>query len=89
MGTRSTRSSLARAIGLNSATSGVEHWWAERVSAVVLIPLTLWFIAAIVTHTGSDYVQSISWLHSPAVMIATTLLLLALLSHGAWPAGHR
>ena len=47
------RSPLARAMGLGSAKAGVEHWWMERVSAVALVPLTLWFVASIIAHTGS------------------------------------
>lgn len=83
MGTRSTRSSLARAIGLGSAKSGVEHWWAVRASAAALIPLTLWFVAALITHSGSDYVAFVAWLHNPAVMIGMILLLIVLFHHTA------
>jgi succinate dehydrogenase / fumarate reductase membrane anchor subunit len=81
MGTHSTRSSLARAIGLGSAKSGVEHWWAERISAAALIPLTLWFIAGLITHTGSNYTTFHAWLHNPAVIIGMILLLIALFHH--------
>jgi succinate dehydrogenase hydrophobic anchor subunit len=42
------RSPLAHAMGLGSAREGVEHWWMERVSAVALVPLTMWFVAAII-----------------------------------------
>ncbi len=80
---RSTRSPLARAIGLGSAKSGVEHWWAERVSAVALVPLTLWFVAAIIAHTGSNYAAFIAWLHSPAAIIGMIFLLIALFHHTA------
>lgn len=83
MSVTSTRSAFAHAIGLGSAKSGVEHWWAERVSAVVLVPLTLWFIAAIITHTGGNYADSIAWLHSPAVIVGMILLLIALFHHTA------
>jgi succinate dehydrogenase / fumarate reductase membrane anchor subunit len=68
------RSPLAHAMGLGSAREGVEHWWMERVSAVALVPLTMWFVAAIIAHTGSDYASFIAWL-SP------------LLSHRTWAAG--
>ena len=83
MNARNTRSPLARAIGLGSAKSGVEHWWAERVSAVVLVPLTLWFVAAAIAHTRSDYGGFIAWLRSPAATIGMVLLLVALFHHTA------
>jgi succinate dehydrogenase / fumarate reductase membrane anchor subunit len=78
-----TRPPLSRAMGLGSAKEGVEHWWMARVSAVALIPLTLWFVASIIAHTGSDYVTFIVWLRMPLVSILMVLLLIALFCHTA------
>lgn len=78
-----TRSPLSRALGLGSAKSGVEHWWAQRVSAVALVPLTLWFVASIISHTGSDYVSFVTWLQTPAAMVLIILLLIFLFRHTA------
>ena len=77
------RSPLARAMGLGSAKDGVEHWWMERVSAVALVPLTLWFVASIIAHTGSDYATFIAWLRTPLATILMILLLIALFYHTA------
>jgi succinate dehydrogenase / fumarate reductase membrane anchor subunit len=77
------RSSLARAMGLGSAKEGVEHWWSQRVSAVALVPLTLWFVASIIAHTGSDYASFIVWLRTPLVSILMILLLIAIFYHTA------
>jgi succinate dehydrogenase / fumarate reductase membrane anchor subunit len=38
------RSQLGRARGLGAAKSGAAHWWAQRLTAVALVPLTLWFV---------------------------------------------
>jgi succinate dehydrogenase / fumarate reductase membrane anchor subunit len=38
------RDSLARVRGLGSAHEGVGHWWSQRVSAVALIFLSIWFV---------------------------------------------
>lgn len=78
-----TRSPLAHAIGLGSAKEGVEHWWAERVSAVALVPLTLWFVASIIAHTHSDYATFIAWLRTPIATISIILLQIALFYHTA------
>jgi succinate dehydrogenase / fumarate reductase membrane anchor subunit len=78
-----TRSPLGRALGLGSARDGVEHWWLERVSAVALVPLTMWFAASIVFHTGDDYAGFIAWLRLPVVTALMTLLLIALFYHAA------
>lgn len=83
MDRKNTRSPLARAIGLGSAKSGVEHWWAERVSAIALIPLTLWLVASIIAHTGSDYAAFTAWLRKPYVTVLMITLLMALFYHTA------
>lgn len=77
------RSPLARAIGLGSAKEGVKEWWAERVSAVALVPLTLWFAASIIAHSGSDYPTFIAWIRTPFAATLMILLLIALFHHTA------
>ena len=77
------RSPLARAIGLGSAKEGVGAWWAERISAVALVPLTLWFAASIIAHTGSDYATFIAWLKTPMAATLMILLLIVLFYHTA------
>ena len=83
MDRQDTRSPLASAIGLGSSKSGVEHWWAERVSAVALVPLTLWFVASMIAHTGNDYVGFVAWLKEFPTTIPMVLLLVALFHHTA------
>jgi succinate dehydrogenase / fumarate reductase membrane anchor subunit len=83
MDRRSMRTPLAKATGLGSAKSGVAHWWAQRVSAVALVPLTLWFAASIIAHSGSDYASFIDWLRSPLTTVPMILLLIALFHHTA------
>ena len=80
---RDLRTPLARAMGLGSAKEGVTHWWMERVSAVALVPLTLWFAASIIAHTGSDYATFVAWLKTPLASILMILLLIALFYHTA------
>jgi len=77
------RTPLARAIGLGSAKDGVQHWWMQRISAIALIPLTVWFIAAIIAQTGADYTAFVAWLRSPITDILMVLLLIALFYHAA------
>lgn len=43
---RVMRSQLGRVRGLGSAHAGTAHWWAERLTGIALVPLTLWFIYA-------------------------------------------
>jgi succinate dehydrogenase / fumarate reductase, membrane anchor subunit len=83
MNGRSFRSPLARALGLGSAKSGVRHWWAERVTAVALVPLCLWFVTSIIAHSGSDYPIFIAWLRTPVATGCMILLLIALFHHSS------
>ena len=67
------RTPLARVRGLGSAKEGLHHWWALKLTAIALIPLTLWFIYSLVSMTTLDYLAAIGWLQSP---MTSTLLIL-------------
>ena len=73
------RSPLGRARGLGSAREGVDSWWLERVLAVALVPLTLWFAASLIALGRSDYATFIAWLKLAALLMV--LLLIALFWH--------
>ncbi len=77
------RSPLGRAIGLGSAKEGVEHWWAQRISALALVPLTVWFVVAIVGLAGADHALFVAWVRDPVAAILLVLLLVATFYHGA------
>ena len=77
------RSPLGRAIGLGSAKEGVEHWWAQRISALALVPLTVWFVIAIVGLAGADHALFVAWVRDPMAAILLVLLLIATFYHGA------
>lgn len=66
------RSPLGRARGLGSAKEGLHHWWLQRLTAIALIPLTVWFVAALVGLAGGGYDAFVAWLSDPcttAVMV--------------------
>jgi succinate dehydrogenase / fumarate reductase, membrane anchor subunit len=78
---RSLRSDLGRARGLGSAKEGVRHWWAQRVTAIALVPLSLWFVAGIVFLIDVDRATAIQWLGSPVTLGLMSLFLIALVYH--------
>ncbi|VAW06893.1 Succinate dehydrogenase hydrophobic membrane anchor protein [hydrothermal vent metagenome] len=55
--------------GLGSAKSGTHHWWMQKIAAVALIPLTIWFVASIVQMTAADYFTVKAWISSPVSAI--------------------
>jgi len=75
------RSPVGRAIGLGSAKEGVEHWWLQRVTAVALVPLTLWFVVSVVRLSGADIDTARDWLGRPLPSILLVLLLIATFWH--------
>ena len=66
------RSMLGRARGLGAAKSGTHHWWTQRVTAIALIPLSLWFVISIYTLVGAPRSAVAAWASGP---ITATLLL--------------
>ena len=70
------RSQLGRVRGTGSARSGVHHWYVERVTAIALIPLTLWFIYAVLHLIGAPQPAVAAWVAHPW----NTVLLLALIA---------
>jgi succinate dehydrogenase / fumarate reductase membrane anchor subunit len=81
MSDNSMRSPLGRVRGLGSAKEGVHHWWMQRVTAVALIPLTLWFVFAVAGIGGLDYEAARAWIGHPLVAIALILLIAATFYH--------
>jgi succinate dehydrogenase / fumarate reductase, membrane anchor subunit len=79
------RTPLGRAIGLGSAKEGVQHWWMQRVTAVALVPLTVWFViwVVILAGSGADRAAFIAWLRDPVSAGVWVMLLIAGFYHGA------
>ena len=72
----SLQTPLARVRGLGSAKEGTHHWWGQRVTAIALVPLTVWFAISAAALVGSDYGAVAAWAAAP---VNTVLLLLLIL----------
>ncbi len=75
------RSPLGRARGAGSAREGVQHFWVQRVSAVALIPLVLWFVFSAAQLPILSYGMVRHWVASPSVAIGLSLLIATLFYH--------
>jgi succinate dehydrogenase / fumarate reductase membrane anchor subunit len=75
------RSPLSRARGLGAARSGVGHWWAQRLSAVALLPLVLWFVASILMLAGAGQPAVAHWAAQPVHAVLLLCLILASFYH--------
>lgn len=76
------RTPLSRARGLGSAKSGAHHWWMQRVTAVALVPLSIWFVASLIVLATADHATVVEWLRSPLVAILCCALVVATFYHG-------
>jgi succinate dehydrogenase / fumarate reductase, membrane anchor subunit len=77
------RSNLGKARGLGSAHEGAHHWWMQRVTAIALIPLTIWFVISIKRATSYHGLDGVIYLlSSPFNAIAMILLLSTAIYHG-------
>ncbi|MCG5240123.1 succinate dehydrogenase, hydrophobic membrane anchor protein [Azospirillum doebereinerae] len=72
--TKTLRSPLAHVRGLGSAKHGTEHWWGQRLTAIALVPLTVWFVFGVIRHLGADHAAFLAWMKSPfsALMMILT-----------------
>jgi len=68
---------LARARGHGSARQGVHHWYLQRATALLLIPLTGWLLYAIISLSGRNYADAIAFLGHPLNSTAAILLAIA------------
>lgn len=70
---------LNRVLGLGTAKGAGEHWWFQRLTAVGLIPLALWFAFSLAALPDYGYDTVVAWIERPLTSI---LLLLFVVSAG-------
>lgn len=75
------RTPLANVRGLGSAKEGTHHFWVQRLTAVALIPLGLWFLVGVVSLTGADYATAAAWIGKPLNTVLLVGLVIAVFYH--------
>lgn len=75
------RSQLGRVRGLGAAKSGVHHWWSERVTGLALVPLSLWFVSAVIRLLGAPHAAVLDWMASPVTLVLMLCLIAATFHH--------
>ena len=79
----SLRSPLGRVLGLGSAKEGTEHWWGQRVSAVALVLLGLWF-AVSMAHLHIEHYEDVIYFIAMPVHSVLLILLCATMAYHSW-----
>lgn len=80
-GTTIMRSLLGRARGLGSAKSGTGHWWAQRLTAVALVPLAVWFVIGVIAHAAATRAGIAHWMSGPVTATLMLALIACLFQH--------
>jgi len=78
---RIRRSQLSRAQGLGSAKSGLHHWWAQRVTAIALLPLSLYFVVSVLMLAGASRADMAAFMAEPWNTVLYLCLIAALFYH--------
>lgn len=76
------RTPLSRVTGRGSAKTGAGHWWRQRLSALALVPLGLWFAASVVGLAGAGHGQFVEWVSAPWSALLM-ILFIAVTAHHA------
>ena len=77
----SIQTPMAKARGLGSAKSGVEHWWHQRITAIANIPLVIWLVYSIVQLKGASYAVFTAWLAEPVNAVLMILFVISTFYH--------
>jgi len=77
----SLRAPLGRVLGLGTAKDGTDHWWAQRVSAVALVFLGLWFAVSLATTSGFGHAEIVAEIGRPINSILLLLLTASMTYH--------
>ena len=78
-----SQSCLKKVIKMQSKSNGIVHWKLQRISAIAMIPLVIWFVSSLVFSLTNTYDQSVSWLQSPLNATGLVLLFGTLYFHAA------
>ncbi len=78
-------SPISKARGLGTAKEGSHHWLAQRMTALALIPLCIWFVAFVMqlAGTGLDGAKAVALIAKPCNALLSILFIIAAFYHGA------
>ncbi len=79
----SYQSPLSKARGLGSAKSGVHHWWVQRVTSALLVPLTLIVVFAFACLGNVDHANFVAFVQNPFIAVTIIVMAIVLFYHSA------
>jgi succinate dehydrogenase / fumarate reductase membrane anchor subunit len=79
----SLQTPLHKVEGMGPSHSGTGHFWHERVTAVALIPLSLWFLYVMLGLAGTSEVTALRILGNPVNALLMAAFIVFSLYHAA------
>jgi succinate dehydrogenase / fumarate reductase membrane anchor subunit len=79
----SLQTPLHRVKGLGASHSGTGHFWRERITAAALVPLSLWFLYAVLGLAGTNVVTALRFLAMPWNTLLMAAFVVTALYHAA------
>jgi succinate dehydrogenase / fumarate reductase membrane anchor subunit len=77
----SYRTPLKRARNIGSGKAGTHHFWVQRVTAVILIPVGVWFVLTLLSLVGTDLETARSIIARPWNAILFSIFLVTMFWH--------
>ncbi len=77
----SLRTPLARVRGLGASRDGLAHWRAQRLTALALIPLSVWLVGWLIALAGASHAEVVAWIRSPWNAALHVLFIAAFFHH--------
>ncbi len=77
------RTETKRVKGLGTAKHGFSHWWMQRLSAVLMIPLGIWFVVSLMTMESLSPDALMQWLHNPIPALLMALWTITVVYHAS------
>ena len=76
------RTPMKQVRGLGTAHSGVHHFWLSRMTAVALVPLTIWFLIKLLTAFGTTDRGTVQhFFQDPISTLLMAIFMVAMLIH--------
>lgn len=82
-GQQGLRDPLKVARGNGASGTGAHHWWLQRVTAIALVPLSIWFLFLVAGLVHADYPTVLASIAQPVHAILLIVLAVCMFWHGA------
>ncbi len=59
---------------MGSAKTGTDHWWHQRLTAIALVPLAIWFVGLLPSLAGASYPEFRALMGDPLAAVPMVLV---------------